>query len=110
MKKIITIAILFFSYLSFAQTKPVETLPVEKSGTSTNVLSNDESTSMKSDMLKKSDDNCGNFYKKKSNIITENPLNDIKLRLPNNFNWLLHSIVSSDKKTVGITALKTLDS
>src|SRR4051812_20666681 len=98
MRKIITIAILFFSYLSFAQTKPIETFLVEKSDTSTSVLSNGEFISVKSTVLKKGDDNCVNFYKNKSNVITENPLNDIKLRLPNNFNWLHHSLVSSEKR------------
>ena len=92
MRKIITIAILFFSYLSFAQSRPVVTLSVEKSKTSANV-SSDESTSMKGTMLTNGNVTCGNFYKKKSNDITENPLNDITLTLPNNFNWLHHSIV-----------------
>ena len=92
MRKIITIAILFFSYLSFAQSRPVVTLSVEKSKTSANV-SSDESTSMKGTMLTNGNGTCGNFYKKKSNDITENPLNDTTLTLPNNFNWLHHSIV-----------------
>lgn len=92
MRKIITIAILFFSYLSFAQTKSVATSPVEKSEIPTSISDN-ESTSVEGTILKESDKTCGNFYKKKSNEITENPLNDIKLTLPNNFNWLHHSIV-----------------
>jgi hypothetical protein len=92
MRKIITIAILFFSYLSFAQSRPVVTLSVEKSETSTTV-SNGESTIVKTTMLTNGNETCGNFYKKKSNEITENPLNDITLTLPNNFNWLHRCIV-----------------
>lgn len=96
MRKIFTIAILLFSSLSFAQNKIVETLQINKleiSSGSKILNLNAEDSRIKEIISKNEDLNYVNFYKKKSYEITENPLNNIKLVLPNNFNWLLRSIV-----------------
>ena len=116
MKKIITIAILFFSFVSFAQIKVIETVPVEKLGKVNNnyiqkigdeytvyytiVQSDDDST-----LRKFSFKNIDNAYNSLYSIImggfTASPLYDIKLELPNNYIWLHYTgNVVPDKATV----------
>lgn len=116
MKKIITIAILFFSFVSFAQIKVIETVPVEKLGKVNNnyiqkigdeytvyytiVQSDDDST-----LRKFSFKNIDNAYNSLYSIImggfTATPLYDIKLELPNNYIWLHYTgNVVPDKATV----------
>jgi hypothetical protein len=117
MKKIITIAILFFSFLSFAPIKVLETVPVERLGRVNNgfyiqkigseytifyttLTNDDEVSSVKSFTFKNVNDDYANLYKIITNGFTANPLYDIKLELPNNFVWLHYNIVSSEKTTV----------
>ncbi len=116
MKKIITLAALFFTFVSFAQVKVLETVPVEKLGKVNNnyiqkigdeytvyytiVQSDDDST-----LRKFSFKNIDNAYNSLYNIImggfTASPLYDIKLELPNNYIWLHYTgNVVPDKATV----------
>ncbi|KRD58219.1 hypothetical protein ASE40_17955 [Flavobacterium sp. Root935] len=116
MKKIITLAALFFTFVSFAQVKVLETVPVEKLGKVNNnyiqkigdeytvyytiVQSDDDST-----LRKFSFKNIDNAYNSLYNIImggfTASPLYDIKLELPNNYIWLHYTgNVVPDKSTV----------
>ncbi|PBJ07321.1 hypothetical protein [Flavobacterium sp. ACN6] len=118
MKNIITIAALFFSFVSFAQIKVLETVPVEKLGKVNNnyiqkigdeytvyyttILTDDDASS---NLRKFSFRNLNNDYTNLYNIIvggfTATPLYDIKLELPNNYIWLHYtSNVVPDKATV----------
>ncbi len=118
MKKIITLAALFFSFISFAQIKVIETVPVEKLGKVNNnyiqkigdeytvyyttILTDDDSSS---NLRKFSFRNLNNDYNNLYNIImggfTATPLYDIKLELPNNYIWLHYTgNVVPDKATV----------
>jgi len=126
MKKVIAIAILFISSVGFSQIKVVETVPVEKLGRVNNSFyvqkigedftffyitqpADGEEASLKNFTFK----NVDNAYQSLYGIITKgftaNPLNDVKLELPNNFVWL-HYIVSSDKTTVQFMVSNKLDS
>ncbi|MEO8532623.1 MAG: hypothetical protein ABI441_02680 [Flavobacterium sp.] len=117
MKKIITLAILLFSFVSFAQIKVLETVPVEKLGKVNNnyiqkigdeytvyyttIQNDDESSSLRKFSFK----NVNNDYTSLYNIImggfTANPLYDIKLELPNNYIWLHYTgSVIPEKATV----------
>ena len=118
MKNIITIAALFFSFISFAQIKVLETVPVEKLGKVNNnyiqkigdeytvyyttILTDDDDSS---NLRKFSFKNLNNDYNNLYNIImggfTATPLYDIKLELPNNYIWLHYTgNVVPDKATV----------
>nr|WP_294784858.1 hypothetical protein [uncultured Flavobacterium sp.] len=118
MKNIITIAALFFSFVTFAQIKVLETVPVEKLGKVNNnyiqkigdeytvyyttILTDDDGSS---NLRKFSFRNLNNDYTNLYNIIvggfTATPLYDIKLELPNNYIWLHYtSNVVPDKATV----------
>jgi hypothetical protein len=117
MKNIITIAVLFFSFVSFAQVKVLETVPVEKLGKVNNnyiqkigdeytvyytIIQSDEDSS---NLRKFSFKNIDNAYNNLYNIIvggfTATPLYDIKLELPNNYIWLHYTgNVVPDKATV----------
>lgn len=118
MKKIITLAALFFSFVSFAQIKVLETVPVEKLGKVNNnyiqkigdeytvyyttILTDDDDSS---NLRKFSFKNLNNDYNNLYNIImggfTATPLYDIKLELPNNYIWLHYTgNVVPDKATV----------
>ena len=101
MKKIITLATLFISVVSFAQIKVLETAPVEKLGKVNNnyiqkigdeytvyytsIQNDDDSSPMRKFSFK----NVNNDYNGLYNIImggfTASPLYDIKLELPNNY-------------------------
>lgn len=116
MKKVIAIAILFISSVGFSQIKVVETVPVEKLGRVNNSFyvqkigddftffyttqpSDEEEAALKNFTFKNVDNAYQSFYSIITKGFTANPLNDVKLELPNNFVWL-HYIVSSDKTTV----------
>lgn len=115
MKKIIAIAFLFMSFVGFSQIKVVETVPVEKLGRVNNnfyvqkigdeftffyttVQSDDEEASLKTFTFKNIDNAYQSLYGIISSGFTANPLNDVKLELPNSYVWL-HYIPNSDKKT-----------
>jgi len=117
MKNIITLAILFVSFVSFGQVKVLETVPVEKLGKVNNnyiqkigdeytvyytIIQSDEDSS---NLRKFSFKNIDNAYNNLYNIIvggfTATPLYDIKLELPNNYIWLHYTgNVVPDKATV----------
>ncbi|KAF2340525.1 hypothetical protein [Flavobacterium tistrianum] len=117
MKNIITLAAMLFSFVSFAQVKVLETVPVEKLGKVNNnyiqkigdeytvyytIIQNDEDSS---NLRKFSFKNIDNAYNNLYNIIvggfTATPLYDIKLELPNNYIWLHYTgNVVPDKATV----------
>jgi hypothetical protein len=117
MKKIITLAALFFSFVSFAQIKVLETVPVEKLGKVNNnyiqkigdeytvyytsIQNDDDSSPLRKFSFK----NVNNDYTGLYNIIVggfgANPLYDIKLELPNNYIWLHYTgSVIPEKATV----------
>ncbi|SFC77344.1 hypothetical protein [Flavobacterium phragmitis] len=117
MKNIITLAAMFFSFVSFAQVKVLETVPVEKLGKVNNnyiqkvgdeytvyytIIQTDEDSS---NLRKFSFKNIDNAYNNLYNIIVggfnATPLYDIKLELPNNYIWLHYTgNVVPDKATV----------
>lgn len=117
MRKVVTIAILFISSLTFSQIKIVEIIPVEKLGRLNNGFyiqkvgdeytlfytsipnGDEELPTLKSFSFKNMDNAYQSLYSIITNGFTANPLNDIKLELPNNYVWL-HYIVGSDKTTV----------
>jgi len=117
MKKIITLATLFFSVVSFAQIKVLETVPVEKLGKVNNnyiqkigdeytvyytsIQNDDDSSPIRKFSFK----NVNNDYTSLYNIImggfSASPLYDIKLELPNNYIWLHYTgSVLPEKATV----------
>lgn len=117
MKKIITIAILFFSFVSFAQIKVIETVPVEKLGKINNnyiqkigdeytvyytsIQNDDDASSLRKFTFKNVNNDYINLYTIIMNGFTATPLYDIKLELPNNYIWLHYTgNVVPDKATV----------
>jgi len=115
MKKGITIAILLFSSIAFSQIKVIETVPVEKLGRVNNsfyvqkigeeytifyatIQDDEETEGLKNFTFKNVDNDYQSLYSIISNGFAANPLNDIKLELPNNYVWL-HFNVNSDKTT-----------
>lgn len=117
MKKIITIAILFFSFVSFAQIKVLETVPVEKLGKVNNnyiqkigdeytvyytsILNDDDSSPLRKFSFKNLNNDYANLYNIIMGGFTASPLYDIKLELPNNYIWLHYTgNVVPDKSTV----------
>ncbi|PXY47070.1 hypothetical protein [Flavobacterium hydrophilum] len=105
MKKIITLAILFFSFVSVAQIKVLETVPVEKLGKVNNnyiqkigdeytvyytsiVSDDDDSSSLKKFSFKNVNNDYTGLYNIIMNGFNATPLYDIKLELPNNYIWL----------------------
>lgn len=104
MKRIITIAILLFSFVSFAQIKVIETVPVEKLGKVNNnyiqkigdeytvyytsIQNDDESSSLRKFTFKNVNNDYTNLYNIIVNGFAASPLYDIKLELPNNYIWL----------------------
>jgi hypothetical protein len=116
MKKIITIAILLISSVGFSQIKVVETVPVERLGRINNSfyvqkigdeyaffyttqVGDDEEATLKNFTFKNVDNAYQSLYGIISKGFTSNPLNDVKLELPNTYVWL-HYIASADKITV----------
>lgn len=117
MKRIITIAILMFSFVSFAQIKVIETVPVERLGKVNNnyiqkigdeytvyytsIQSDDESSSLRKFTFKNVNNDYNSLYSIIVNGFTANPLYDIKLELPNNYVWLHYTgSVIPEKATV----------
>ncbi|MEZ0181412.1 MULTISPECIES: hypothetical protein [Flavobacterium] len=118
MKRTITIAVLFFSLVSFAQIKVLETVPVEKLGKVNNnyiqkigdeytvyytsIQNDDEdASSLRKFTFKNVDNDYVNLYNIIVNGFTATPLYDIKLELPNNYIWLHYTgNVVPDKATV----------
>jgi hypothetical protein len=117
MKKNITIAILMFSFVSFAQIKVIETVPVERLGKVNNnyiqkigdeytvyytsIQSDDESSSLRKFTFKNVNNDYNSLYSIIVNGFTANPLYDIKLELPNNYIWLHYTgSVLPEKATV----------
>ncbi|MEP6803919.1 MAG: hypothetical protein WAM46_19070 [Flavobacterium sp.] len=117
MKRIITIAILMFSFVSFAQIKVIETVPVERLGKVNNnyiqkigdeytvyytsIQNDDESSSLRKFTFKNVNNDYNSLYNIIVNGFTANPLYDIKLELPNNYIWLHYTgSVLPEKATV----------
>lgn len=116
MRKIIAIAVLFISAVGFSQIKIIETVPVEKLGRVNNsfyvqkigddftffyttVPTEDSEAGLKAFTFKNVDNAYQSLYKIITGGFTANPLNDVKLELPNNYVWV-HYVASSDKTTV----------
>ena len=117
MKRIITIAILMFSFVSFAQIKVIETVPVERLGKVNNnyiqkigdeytvyytsIQNDDESSSLRKFTFKNVNNDYNSLYNIIVNGFTATPLYDIKLELPNNYIWLHYTgSVIPEKATV----------
>jgi hypothetical protein len=117
MKRIITIAILMFSFVSFAQIKVIETVPVERLGKVNNnyiqkigdeytvyytsILNDDDSSNLRKFSFRNLDNDYTNLYNIIVGGFTAAPLYDIKLELPNNYIWLHYTgNVVPDKATV----------
>lgn len=108
MKKIITIVILFFSCLSFAQVKQIETVTVEKLSPVDNGFyiqkTGNKYVICEAETLKKNDftsvEDYVNLNKNRVNQFTENSLHDLKLVLLGNFVWLHRSIVCLDRTMI----------
>ena len=118
MKKIITLAVLFFSFVSFAQIKVLETVPVEKLGKVNNnyiqkigdeytvyytsiVSDDDDSSSLRKFSFKNVNNDYASLYHIIMNGFNATPLYDIKLELPNNYIWLHYTgSVLPEKSTV----------
>ncbi|MEL1253764.1 hypothetical protein AAEO57_08255 [Flavobacterium sp. DGU38] len=118
MKKIITLAILFFSFVSVAQIKVIETVPVEKLGKVNNnyiqkigdeytvyytsiVSDDDDTSSLRKFSFKNVNNDYAGLYSIIMNGFNASPLYDIKLELPNNYIWLHYTgNTLPDKATV----------
>ncbi|MBF4484293.1 MULTISPECIES: hypothetical protein [unclassified Flavobacterium] len=117
MKRIITIAILMFSFVSFAQIKVLETVPVERLGKVNNnyiqkigdeytvyytsIQNDEESSSLRKFTFKNVNNDYNSLYSIIVNGFTATPLYDIKLELPNNYIWLHYTgSVIPEKATV----------
>ena len=118
MKRIITIAILMFSFVSFAQIKVIETVPVERLGKVNNNYiqkigdeytvyytsiqnDDDESSSLRKFTFKNVNNDYASLYSIIMSGFTASPLYDIKLELPNNYIWLHYTgSVIPEKATV----------
>jgi hypothetical protein len=104
MKKIITLAVLLFSFVSFAQIKVLETVPVERLGKVNNnyiqkigdeytvyytsIQNDDYSSSLRKFSFRNLNNDYASLYTIIMNGFTASPLYDIKLELPNNYIWL----------------------
>ena len=104
MKKIITLAVLLFSFVSFAQIKVLETVPVERLGKVNNnyiqkigdeytvyytsIQNDDDSSSLRKFSFRNLNNDYASLYTIIMNGFTASPLYDIKLELPNNYIWL----------------------
>ncbi|WP_431244944.1 hypothetical protein ACQ9BO_12505 [Flavobacterium sp. P21] len=117
MKNIITVVALFLSFVSFAQIKVLETVPVEKLGKVNNnyiqkigdeytvyytsIQNDDDSSPLRKFSFKNVNNDYSNLYTIIMNGFTASPLYDIKLELPNNYIWLHYTgSVVPDKATV----------
>ena len=117
MKKIITLAVLLFSFVSFAQIKVLETVPVERLGKVNNnyiqkigdeytvyytsIQNDDDSSPMRKFSFKNVNNDYNSLYSIIMGGFTASPLYDIKLELPNNYIWLHYTgSVLPEKATV----------
>lgn len=118
MKRIITMAVVLLSCVSYAQIKVIETVPVERLGKVNNNYiqkigdeytvyytsiqnEEDESSSLRKFTFKNVNNDYNSLYNIIVNGFAANPLYDIKLELPNNYIWLHYTgSVLPDKATV----------
>jgi len=118
MKRIFSLAVLLCSFVSFAQIKVLETVPVERLGKVNNNYiqkigdeytvyytsiqnDDDESSSLRKFTFKNVNNDYTGLYNIIMNGFGASPLYDIKLELPNNYIWLHYTgSVIPEKATV----------
>ena len=117
MKKIITIAVLLFSVVTFGQIKVLQTVPIEKLGRVNSnfyiqkmgdeytvyyasMQNEEEAASVKKFTLKDVDNAYNSLHTIITNGFSASPLSDIKLELPNNYVWLHYNVGGPGKVTV----------
>lgn len=117
MKKFLIVAVILYSFVSFAQIKVLETVPVEKLGKVNNnyiqkigdeytvyytsIQNDEEGPSIKKFTFKNVNNDYNSLYTIIMNGFTASPLYDIKLELPNNYIWLHYTgSVLPEKSTV----------
>ncbi|MEM0575685.1 hypothetical protein [Flavobacterium polysaccharolyticum] len=117
MKKIITIAVLLFSVVTFGQIKVIQTVPVEKLGRVNSnfyiqkmgdeytvyyasMQNEEEAASVKKFTFKDVDNAYNSLHTIIMNGFAASPLSDIKLELPNNYVWLHYNTAGPGKVTV----------
>lgn len=117
MKKIITIAILLFSVVTFGQIKVLQTVPIEKLGRVNSnfyiqkmgdeytvyyasMQNEEEAASVKKFTFKDVDNAYNSLHTIITNGFSASPLSDIKLELPNNYVWLHYNVGGPGKVTV----------
>ena len=117
MKKIITIAVLLFSIVTFGQIKVLQTVPIEKLGRVNSnfyiqkmgdeytvyyasMQNEEEAASVKKFTFKDVDNAYNSLHTIITNGFSASPLSDIKLELPNNYVWLHYNVGGPGKVTV----------
>lgn len=117
MKKIITIAVLLFSVVTFGQIKVLQTVPIEKLGRVNSnfyiqkmgdeytvyyasMQNEEEAASVKKFTFKDVDNAYNSLHTIITNGFAASPLSDIKLELPNNYVWLHYNVGGPGKVTV----------
>ncbi len=117
MKKIITIAVLLFSVVTFGQIKVLQTVPIEKLGRVNSnfyiqkmgdeytvyyasMQNEEEAASVKKFTFKDVDNAYNSLHTIINNGFSASPLSDIKLELPNNYVWLHYNVGGPGKVTV----------
>ncbi|MBP7395882.1 conserved hypothetical protein [Flavobacterium sp. 9R] len=117
MKKIITIAVLLFSVVTFGQIKVLQTVPIEKLGRVNSnfyiqkmgdeytvyyasMQNEEEAASVKKFTFKDVDNAYNSLHTIITNGFSASPLSDIKLELPNNYVWLHYNVGGPGKVTV----------
>ena len=120
MKKIITIAVLLFSVVTFGQIKVLQTVPIEKLGRVNSnfyiqkmgdeytvyyasMQNEEEAASVKMFTFKDVDNAYNSLHTIITNGFSASPLSDIKLELPNNYVWLHYNVGGPGKVTVQFT-------
>lgn len=117
MKKIITIAVLLLSLVTFGQIKVLQTVPIEKLGRVNSnfyiqkmgdeytlyyasMQNEEEAASVKKFTFKDVDNAYNSLHTIITNGFSASPLSDIKLELPNNYVWLHYNVGGPGKVTV----------
>ena len=117
MKKIITIAVLLFSVVTFGQIKVLQTVPIEKLGRVNSnfyiqkmgdeytvyyasMQNEEEAASVKKFTFKDVDNAYNSLHTIITNGFSASPLSDIRLELPNNYVWLHYNVGGPGKVTV----------
>ena len=117
MKKIITIAVLLFSVVTFGQIKVLQTVPIEKLGRVNSnfyiqkmgdeytvyyasMQNEEEAASVKKFTFKDVDNAYNSLHTIITNGFSASPLSDVKLELPNNYVWLHYNVGGPGKVTV----------